>query len=212
MVNPEMGGILGGNTPDVGGSNTEVVLVEGTPSPEGYSPKGLEDSQNSPLVENPRNIRHRLRSASNQKSQPISRAMSEAPPVNTKGSLSKHLKNLRPSSGLFIYCEGFFRGAGMLQRVNALRDENEGLMSELKTSQTIAAELRCRGSYDWSIYLEGDEDVTWAFMVEFATVDDAEVKVDAEVKKKVEAEKVDMDQTKEGQVEELKSDEKRCCS
>ncbi|KAJ0603923.1 hypothetical protein HanHA300_Chr02g0043711 [Helianthus annuus] len=41
-------------------------------------------------------------------------------------------------------CEGFFRGAGMLQRVNASRDENEGLMSELKTSQTVAAELRCR--------------------------------------------------------------------
>ncbi|KAJ0871078.1 hypothetical protein HanRHA438_Chr11g0508071 [Helianthus annuus] len=41
-------------------------------------------------------------------------------------------------------CEGFFRGAGMLQSVNALRDVNEGLMSELKTSQTVAAELRCR--------------------------------------------------------------------
>ncbi|KAJ0807901.1 hypothetical protein HanLR1_Chr00c0961g0785821 [Helianthus annuus] len=27
-------------------------------------------------------------------------------------------------------CEGFFKGAGMLQRVNALRDENEGLMSD----------------------------------------------------------------------------------
>ncbi|KAF5773740.1 hypothetical protein HanRHA438_Chr13g0602681 [Helianthus annuus] len=32
----------------------------------------------------------------------------------------------------------------MLQRVNALGDENEGLMSELKTSQTIAVELKCR--------------------------------------------------------------------
>ncbi|KAJ0508476.1 hypothetical protein HanIR_Chr11g0517641 [Helianthus annuus] len=41
-------------------------------------------------------------------------------------------------------CEGFFRGAGMLQRVNALRDENVGLLSELKTSQTVATELRCQ--------------------------------------------------------------------
>ncbi|KAJ0502910.1 hypothetical protein HanHA300_Chr11g0418331 [Helianthus annuus] len=32
----------------------------------------------------------------------------------------------------------------MLQQVNALRDENEGLLSDLKTSWTIAAELRCR--------------------------------------------------------------------
>ncbi|KAJ0830350.1 hypothetical protein HanPSC8_Chr15g0654431 [Helianthus annuus] len=41
-------------------------------------------------------------------------------------------------------CEGFFRGAGMLQRVNELRGINEGLQTELKTSQTVAAELRCR--------------------------------------------------------------------
>ncbi|KAM0050538.1 hypothetical protein Hdeb2414_s0007g00225181 [Helianthus debilis subsp. tardiflorus] len=40
--------------------------------------------------------------------------------------------------------EDFFRSASMLQRVNALRDVNEGLMSKLKTSQTVAAELRCR--------------------------------------------------------------------
>ncbi|KAM0037467.1 hypothetical protein Hdeb2414_s0013g00403431 [Helianthus debilis subsp. tardiflorus] len=40
-------------------------------------------------------------------------------------------------------CEGFFRGAGMLQRVNALKDVNEGLMSELKTSKIVAAKLRC---------------------------------------------------------------------
>ncbi|KAL9999077.1 hypothetical protein Hdeb2414_s0507g00907311 [Helianthus debilis subsp. tardiflorus] len=32
----------------------------------------------------------------------------------------------------------------MLQRVNELRGIKEGLLSELKTSQTIAAELRCR--------------------------------------------------------------------
>ncbi|MFS8006716.1 hypothetical protein Hanom_Chr14g01252451 [Helianthus anomalus] len=206
----------------------------------------------------PRNIRLRLRSASIQKSQPASRAASEIPPSNAKGSLSKHLMTLRPSSVLvsdpllgssrapivipaapalsqakgkapevsaaptdpvaevspaqatgqrkfklsecfrprspmapqfteglpiayvpgwritpstifdipevardfmahalppshrfmnfalnleFFYdqynmsiCEGFFREAGMLQRVNALRDVNEGMMSELKTS------------------------------------------------------------------------------
>ncbi|KAF5795645.1 hypothetical protein HanRHA438_Chr08g0353511 [Helianthus annuus] len=53
-------------------------------------------------------------------------------------------------SDLFDYqysmslCEGFFRGAGMLQRMDELRRENEGLKADLKTSQTVAAELRCR--------------------------------------------------------------------
>ncbi|KAF5783496.1 hypothetical protein HanRHA438_Chr11g0521041 [Helianthus annuus] len=40
--------------------------------------------------------------------------------------------------------EGFFWSAGMLQRVNALRDENKGLLSDIMTSQTFAFELRCR--------------------------------------------------------------------
>ncbi|KAF5803924.1 hypothetical protein HanRHA438_Chr06g0286231 [Helianthus annuus] len=40
-------------------------------------------------------------------------------------------------------CEGFFRGAGMLQRMDELRRENEGLKADLKTSQTVAAGLRC---------------------------------------------------------------------
>ncbi|KAF5801383.1 hypothetical protein HanXRQr2_Chr06g0247501 [Helianthus annuus] len=35
-------------------------------------------------------------------------------------------------------------GADMFQRVNELRGINEGLLSELKTYQTVAAELRCR--------------------------------------------------------------------
>ncbi|KAJ0918814.1 hypothetical protein HanRHA438_Chr05g0222371 [Helianthus annuus] len=41
-------------------------------------------------------------------------------------------------------CESFFRGAGMLQRVNDLRRANEGLKAELKASQSVAAGLRCR--------------------------------------------------------------------
>ncbi|KAJ0669162.1 hypothetical protein HanPI659440_Chr17g0697861 [Helianthus annuus] len=41
-------------------------------------------------------------------------------------------------------CEGYFRVVGMLQRVDELRRENEGLKSDLQTSQTVAAELRCR--------------------------------------------------------------------
>ncbi|MFS7931091.1 hypothetical protein Hanom_Chr04g00352001 [Helianthus anomalus] len=40
--------------------------------------------------------------------------------------------------------EGFFRGVGMLQRVDDLRKENEGLKSDLKTSQSVDAELRCQ--------------------------------------------------------------------
>ncbi|KAF5799492.1 hypothetical protein HanXRQr2_Chr07g0305141 [Helianthus annuus] len=40
-------------------------------------------------------------------------------------------------------CEGFFRGAGMLQRMDELRKENGELKTELKTSQTVGAELRC---------------------------------------------------------------------
>ncbi|KAJ0540159.1 hypothetical protein HanRHA438_Chr08g0369421 [Helianthus annuus] len=41
-------------------------------------------------------------------------------------------------------CEGFFKGAGKLQRMDELRRANEELRTELKTSQTVAAELRCR--------------------------------------------------------------------
>ncbi|KAJ0716734.1 hypothetical protein HanPI659440_Chr13g0515991 [Helianthus annuus] len=41
-------------------------------------------------------------------------------------------------------CEGFFKGADMLQRVNELRKINEGLLSELNISHTVAAELRCQ--------------------------------------------------------------------
>ncbi|KAJ0682796.1 hypothetical protein HanPI659440_Chr16g0651351 [Helianthus annuus] len=41
-------------------------------------------------------------------------------------------------------CEGFFRGVGMLQRVDELRRENEGLRSDLQTSQIVVAELRCQ--------------------------------------------------------------------
>ncbi|MFS7918989.1 hypothetical protein Hanom_Chr03g00207651 [Helianthus anomalus] len=41
-------------------------------------------------------------------------------------------------------CEGLFRGVGMLQRVDDLRKENEGLKSDLKVSQSIAAKLRCQ--------------------------------------------------------------------
>ncbi|KAJ0512994.1 hypothetical protein HanHA300_Chr10g0352441 [Helianthus annuus] len=41
-------------------------------------------------------------------------------------------------------CEGLFRGVGMLQRVDEQRRENEGLKSDLKTSQTITTELRCQ--------------------------------------------------------------------
>ncbi|KAJ0806266.1 hypothetical protein HanPI659440_Chr02g0087571 [Helianthus annuus] len=41
-------------------------------------------------------------------------------------------------------CEGVFRGACMLQRVDELRRESEGLRGDLKISQTVAAELWCR--------------------------------------------------------------------
>ncbi|KAJ0558368.1 hypothetical protein HanIR_Chr07g0335501 [Helianthus annuus] len=39
-------------------------------------------------------------------------------------------------------CESFFRGAGMLQRIDDLRKENEGLKAELKASQSVVAGLR----------------------------------------------------------------------
>ncbi|KAM0016197.1 hypothetical protein Hdeb2414_s0030g00707691 [Helianthus debilis subsp. tardiflorus] len=45
---------------------------------------------------------------------------------------------------LMSLCEGTFRGVGMLQRVDELRRETEGLKSNLKTSQTVSAELRCQ--------------------------------------------------------------------
>ncbi|KAF5808990.1 hypothetical protein HanXRQr2_Chr04g0151861 [Helianthus annuus] len=39
-------------------------------------------------------------------------------------------------------CESFFRGAGMLQRIDDLRKANEGLKAELKASQLVVAGLR----------------------------------------------------------------------
>ncbi|KAJ0694829.1 hypothetical protein HanPI659440_Chr15g0613251 [Helianthus annuus] len=130
VENQEMGVILGGEAPDVGGQDVEVVHGDWNPLFAEASPKGSEDSQNFANVENinngdedletrlshkrkfdpdvgtseavpeVRNIRSRLRSASNKKSQPTSQTRSEAPPVATKGSLSKHLKVLRPSLSL----------------------------------------------------------------------------------------------------------------
>ncbi|KAJ0803888.1 hypothetical protein HanLR1_Chr00c1606g0810601 [Helianthus annuus] len=41
------------------------------------------------------------------------------------------------------FAKGFLGGLAMLQRVNELRGTNEGLRVEMKTSQTVAAELRC---------------------------------------------------------------------
>ncbi|KAF5807332.1 hypothetical protein HanRHA438_Chr05g0241681 [Helianthus annuus] len=60
---------------------------------------------------------------------------------------SHRFMNFAPRDDLFddqysmSLCEGLFRGVGMLQRVDELRRENEGLKSDLKTSQTVAAEL-----------------------------------------------------------------------
>ncbi|MFS7907203.1 hypothetical protein Hanom_Chr01g00068541 [Helianthus anomalus] len=129
VVNPDMGNVLEGKTPDVG-SYVAAGEAEGTPSAREGSSERTEGSQSSPPVENvsggdedldnrlsrkrktdpdadtkvaipePRNILLRLRIASNQKSQPASGAASEIPPANAKGSLSKHLKTLRPSSSL----------------------------------------------------------------------------------------------------------------
>ncbi|KAJ0746399.1 hypothetical protein HanOQP8_Chr05g0177161 [Helianthus annuus] len=125
-----MGDVLGGEASNAEGSNVEAVPRDGTPPLEGASPKGSEGSQNSPQVEDissgnedletrlspkrkldpvagtseaipkVRNIRSRLRSASNKKSQPASQTMFEVLPVATKGSLSKHLEVLRPTSSL----------------------------------------------------------------------------------------------------------------
>ncbi|KAJ0516374.1 hypothetical protein HanHA89_Chr11g0413181 [Helianthus annuus] len=129
-----------------------------------------------------RNNRLRLRSTNKLKSQPVSQTMSKPPPppVNTKGSLSKHLKVLQPSSGLVsgplpVRCLRYLgsskvpitipatparsqakgkgpeisatpiepviptsrtqaAGQSVLQRVQFLKDENEGLVSELKAS------------------------------------------------------------------------------
>ncbi|MFS8018365.1 hypothetical protein Hanom_Chr15g01391231 [Helianthus anomalus] len=131
VINPDMGNVLEGKTPDVG-SYTATEEVEKTPSSKGGSQRGprvlrpppptvknisveehedlashlsqkhkagLETGPNVVIPE-PRNTRLRLRSASAQKSLPASRAVSEVPPTNTKGSLSNHFKTLRPSSSI----------------------------------------------------------------------------------------------------------------
>ena len=72
------------------------------------------------------------------------------------------------------------------------------------------------GSYDWSIHLENDGNVTQAFMAEItpvdddeAKVDDAEVKVDAEVKLENRAEEKKVDQTTGAEDEKQKSEYER---
>ncbi|KAJ0744614.1 hypothetical protein HanPI659440_Chr10g0389651 [Helianthus annuus] len=72
VVNQEMGGVLGGNTPDVGGFNAGLVLGEGTPYPEGGggSPKGSEGSHNSPPVEDVSNGDEDLATRLSQKNKP----------------------------------------------------------------------------------------------------------------------------------------------
>ncbi|KAF5814312.1 hypothetical protein HanRHA438_Chr03g0120391 [Helianthus annuus] len=50
----------------------------------------------------------------------------------------------------------------MLQRVQSLRDENEWLVSELKTSQTVAAELRCWVvSAEWELLEREGKERAW---------------------------------------------------
>ncbi|MFS7962281.1 putative transcription factor interactor and regulator CCHC(Zn) family [Helianthus anomalus] len=70
------------------------------------------------------------------------------------------------------------------------------------------------GSYDWSVHLEADENVTQAFMEEIVPIDDAEAKVedaearvDGEVDKVIEAEEVTDDQATEAEEEKQKSDD-----
>ncbi|MFS7919667.1 putative transcription factor interactor and regulator CCHC(Zn) family [Helianthus anomalus] len=72
------------------------------------------------------------------------------------------------------------------------------------------------GSYDWSVHLEADENVTQAFMAEIVQVDDVEAKdeddeakVDGKVEKITEAEVVTDDQTTEVEEEKLKSDDEQ---
>ncbi|KAJ0595867.1 hypothetical protein HanRHA438_Chr04g0160291 [Helianthus annuus] len=48
------------------------------------------------------------------------------------------------ATGTICHFLRVFRGVGMLQQMDELRRENEGLKADLKTSQTVAAELRCR--------------------------------------------------------------------
>ncbi|MFS7961937.1 hypothetical protein Hanom_Chr08g00720801 [Helianthus anomalus] len=64
--------------------------------------------------------------------------------VGTPETAQDFLAHVVPPSHSMSLCEGFFRGGGMLQRVDELRRENEELRGDLKTSQTVAAELRCR--------------------------------------------------------------------
>ncbi|KAJ0771063.1 hypothetical protein HanPI659440_Chr07g0264751 [Helianthus annuus] len=127
FVNQEMCDVLGGEAPNVEGLNAEAVPGDGTPHLKGASPKGSEGSQNSPQFEDissgnedletrlsqkskpdlvvgtteaipeVQNIRSGLQSTSNKKSQHASQSMFKALPVATKGSLSTHLKILRPN-------------------------------------------------------------------------------------------------------------------
>ncbi|KAM0049847.1 putative transcription factor interactor and regulator CCHC(Zn) family [Helianthus debilis subsp. tardiflorus] len=84
---------------------------------------------------------------------------------------------------------------------------SNGNASNSNGSRALISTTR-EGSYDQSVPLEADGNITQAFMAEIATVDDAEEKVDVEVEKETEFEKVDADQT-EVPENEIKSDEKK---
>ncbi|KAJ0507000.1 putative transcription factor interactor and regulator CCHC(Zn) family [Helianthus annuus] len=111
----------------------------------------------------------------------------------------------------------FARECQRQKQETSSQSSNNKNASNNSSSKALISTAR-EGSYDWSIHLEDNENATQAFMAEIvpidddkAAVEDAETKVDAEAKVKIEgkaAEEKD-DQTTVAEDEKQKSDRER---
>ncbi|KAJ0576078.1 putative transcription factor interactor and regulator CCHC(Zn) family [Helianthus annuus] len=109
----------------------------------------------------------------------------------------------------------FARECQKQKQDNSSQSSNNRNASSNSSSKALISTAR-EGSYDWSIHLENDGNVTQAFMAEItpvddgeAKVDDAEVKEDAEVKVENRAEEKKVDQTTGAEDEKQKSEYER---
>ncbi|KAJ0693836.1 putative transcription factor interactor and regulator CCHC(Zn) family [Helianthus annuus] len=100
----------------------------------------------------------------------------------------------------------FARECQKQKQDNSSQSSNNRNASSNSSSKALISTAR-EGSYDWSIHLENDGDVSQAFMAEIAPIDDGEAKVDdADVKMDADV-KVDAEVKVENRAEEKKVDQ-----
>ncbi|MFS8034382.1 putative transcription factor interactor and regulator CCHC(Zn) family [Helianthus anomalus] len=115
-------------------------------------------------------------------------------------------------------CQSYGHFVGECQRPkteSSSQSSNNRNASNNSCSKALITTAR-EGSYDWSVHLEADENVTQAFMAEIVHVDEAEAKdenakakVDGEVDMVTTTEEVTNDQTTEAEEENKKSNDEQ---